>query len=160
MKKSPVWRASNHSKYQKSILKMFTLLVVNLLISYSFNEHFITRITLLCMVGATPDTNKTWYNQRHLAVHPSNRSKKYIVVEVVSPSRLSALNLKGEREHYGRIFVKIGLNFVDSVISGMIIHVNTGSILLAEIYIQSAPNNSNETHSFMCLGRAGHFGQH
>ena len=30
----------------------------------------------------------------------------------------------------------------------------------AEIYIQSAPNNSNETHTFMCLGRASHFGQH
>ena len=30
----------------------------------------------------------------------------------------------------------------------------------AEIYIQSAPNNSNETHTFMCLGRAGCFGQH
>ena len=29
-----------------------------------------------------------------------------------------------------------------------------------EIYIQSAPNNSNETHTFMCLGRAGRFGQH
>ena len=29
----------------------------------------------------------------------------------------------------------------------------------AEIYIQSAPNNSNETHTFMCLGRAGCFGQ-
>ena len=24
-----------------------------------------------------------------------------------------------------------------------------------EIYIQSAPNNSNETYTFMCLGRAG-----
>ena len=22
------------------------------------------------------------------------------------------------------------------------------------------PNNSNETHTFMCLGRTGHFGQH
>ena len=30
----------------------------------------------------------------------------------------------------------------------------------AEIYIQSAPNNSNESHTFMCLGRAGRFGQH
>ena len=29
-----------------------------------------------------------------------------------------------------------------------------------EIYIQSAPNNSNETYTFMCLGRAGHFGQY
>ena len=28
-----------------------------------------------------------------------------------------------------------------------------------EIYIQSAPNNSNETYTFMCLGRAGCFGQ-
>ena len=25
---------------------------------------------------------------------------------------------------------------------------------------ESAPNNSNETHTFMCLGRASHFGQH
>ena len=31
--------------------------------------------------------------------------------------------------------------------------------LQPEIYIQSAPNNSNETHTFMCPGRAGHFGQ-
>ena len=29
----------------------------------------------------------------------------------------------------------------------------------AEIYIKSAPNNSNGTYTFMCLGRAGHFGQ-
>ena len=28
-----------------------------------------------------------------------------------------------------------------------------------EIYIQSAPNNSNETYTFMCLGEAGRFGQ-
>ena len=28
-----------------------------------------------------------------------------------------------------------------------------------EIYIKSAPNNSNETYTFMCLGRAGRFGQ-
>ena len=27
-----------------------------------------------------------------------------------------------------------------------------------EIYIQSAPNNSNETYTFMCLDRAGRFG--
>ena len=31
---------------------------------------------------------------------------------------------------------------------------------LPEIYIQSAPNNLNETYTFMCLGRAGRFGQH
>ena len=29
-----------------------------------------------------------------------------------------------------------------------------------EMYIQSAPNNSNETHAFMGLGRVGRFGQH
>ena len=29
-----------------------------------------------------------------------------------------------------------------------------------EIYIQSAPNNSNETNTFMCLARASRFGQH
>ena len=34
------------------------------------------------------------------------------------------------------------------------------SMLVPEIYIQSAPNNSNETHTFMCLGRSGRFGQH
>ena len=28
-----------------------------------------------------------------------------------------------------------------------------------EIYIQSAPNNSNEAYTFMGLGRAGRFGQ-
>ena len=32
--------------------------------------------------------------------------------------------------------------------------------LKTEIYIQSAPNNSNETHTLMCLGRTGRFGQH
>ena len=26
-------------------------------------------------------------------------------------------------------------------------------------HIPSAPNNSNETHTFMCLGRTGRFGQ-
>ena len=29
----------------------------------------------------------------------------------------------------------------------------------SEIYIQSTPNNSNETYTFMGLGRAGRFGQ-
>ena len=29
----------------------------------------------------------------------------------------------------------------------------------AEIYIQSAPNNSNETYTFKGLGRAGRFGR-
>ena len=33
-------------------------------------------------------------------------------------------------------------------------------VLKAEIYIQSAPNNSNDSHSFMCLGSSGCFGQH
>ena len=33
------------------------------------------------------------------------------------------------------------------------------SDLLSVIYIQSAPNNSNGTYTFMCLGRAGRFGQ-
>ena len=28
-----------------------------------------------------------------------------------------------------------------------------------EIYIQSTPNNSNETYTFMGLGRGGRFGQ-
>ena len=29
-----------------------------------------------------------------------------------------------------------------------------------DIYIYSAPNNSNETNTFISLGRAGHFGQY
>ena len=29
-----------------------------------------------------------------------------------------------------------------------------------KLYIPSTPNNSNETHTFMCLGRIGRFGQH
>ena len=29
-----------------------------------------------------------------------------------------------------------------------------------KLYIPSTQNNSNETHVFMCLGRAGRFGQH
>ena len=28
----------------------------------------------------------------------------------------------------------------------------------AKLYIPSTPNNSNETHTFMCLGRTGHLG--
>ena len=31
--------------------------------------------------------------------------------------------------------------------------------VMPEIYIYSASNDSNKTHSFMCLGRTGHFGQ-
>ena len=30
---------------------------------------------------------------------------------------------------------------------------------IAKLYIPSTPNNSNETHTFMCLGRTGRFGQ-
>ena len=30
----------------------------------------------------------------------------------------------------------------------------------AKLYIPSTLNNSNETHTFICLGRAGRFGQH
>ena len=30
----------------------------------------------------------------------------------------------------------------------------------SKLYIPSTLNNSNETHTFMCLGRAGRFGQH
>ena len=29
-----------------------------------------------------------------------------------------------------------------------------------KLYTPSTLNNSNETHTFMCLGRAGRFGQH
>ena len=32
-------------------------------------------------------------------------------------------------------------------------------MLEPEIYIYGAPNNSNETYTFMCLGRGGRFGQ-
>ena len=28
-----------------------------------------------------------------------------------------------------------------------------------KLYIPSTPNNSNQTHTFMCLGRTGRFGQ-
>ena len=38
----------------------------------------------------------------------------------------------------------------------------TGANLImvqAKLYIPSTPNNSNETHTFMCLGRTGRFGQ-
>ena len=31
--------------------------------------------------------------------------------------------------------------------------------LMSKLYIPSTPNNSNETHTFMCLGRTGRFGQ-
>ena len=33
------------------------------------------------------------------------------------------------------------------------------SELESKLYIPSTPNNSNETHTFMCLGRTGRFGQ-
>ena len=33
------------------------------------------------------------------------------------------------------------------------------SRLKPKLYIPSTPNNSNETHTFMCLGRTGRFGQ-
>ena len=29
-----------------------------------------------------------------------------------------------------------------------------------KLYIPSTPNNSNETHTLMCLGRTGRFWQH
>ena len=29
----------------------------------------------------------------------------------------------------------------------------------SKLYIPSTPKNSNETHTFMCLGRTGRFGQ-
>ena len=32
-------------------------------------------------------------------------------------------------------------------------------IYLTKLYIPSTPNNSNETHTFMCVGRTGRFGQ-
>ena len=36
---------------------------------------------------------------------------------------------------------------------------NRNSCETAKLYIPSTPNNSNETHTFMCLGRTGRFGQ-
>ena len=32
-------------------------------------------------------------------------------------------------------------------------------VIIPKLYIPSTPNNSNETHNFMCLGRTGRFGQ-
>ena len=43
---------------------------------------------------------------------------------------------------------------VNVTIDGDIIYIETHARVL-----QSAPNNSNETYTFMCLGRAGRFGQ-
>ena len=37
--------------------------------------------------------------------------------------------------------------------------VTTHSSCTPKLYIPSTPNNSNETHTFMCLGRTGRFGQ-
>ena len=39
------------------------------------------------------------------------------------------------------------------------VHFKHFLLLKSEIYIQSPPNNSNETYTFMGLGRAGRFGQ-
>ena len=57
--------------------------------------------------------------------------------------------------------------FIIAFVSGEMIHEESISkadpeimIIDSEIYILSAPNNSNETHTFMCLGRAGRLGQH
>ena len=33
------------------------------------------------------------------------------------------------------------------------------SALESKLYTPSTPNNSNETHTFICLGRTGRFGQ-
>ena len=49
----------------------------------------------------------------------------------------------------------LGHTIVTSIIQGKI---DQG--LVAKLYIPSTPNNSNETHTFMCLGRTGRFGQH
>ena len=47
-----------------------------------------------------------------------------------------------------RIFSKIP-DFAENIVM----------ILYPKLYIPSTPNNSNRTHTFMCLGRAGRFGQ-
>ena len=47
----------------------------------------------------------------------------------------------------------VSFNFHANLIFGLI-PVGLGP----EIYIYSAPNKSNETYTFMCLGRAGRFG--
>ena len=44
------------------------------------------------------------------------------------------------------------------VINSMERMVAIAATCQSKIYIQSAPNNLNETHTFMCLGRAGRFG--
>ena len=47
-------------------------------------------------------------------------------------------------------------NKVEKLQTGHLCYV---PLMLSEIYIQIAPNNSNETCTFMCLGRAGCFRQ-
>ena len=42
---------------------------------------------------------------------------------------------------------------------GAAMMVSLGSKLHPKLYIPSTPNNSNETHTLMCLGRTGRFGQ-
>ena len=51
---------------------------------------------------------------------------------------------------------------IKSQVSSFILKFRDRSYLTcqAKLYTPSTPNNSNETHNFMCLGRTGRFGQH
>ena len=57
--------------------------------------------------------------------------------------------------HTNRVYLKTFINFQKSKVLYALIFDR-----YPEIYIYSAPNKSNETHTFMCLGRAGRFRQH
>ena len=46
-----------------------------------------------------------------------------------------------------------------SIKKGNYIFVPQAVCQWAKLYIPSTPNNSNETHTFICLGRTGRFGQ-
>ena len=54
---------------------------------------------------------------------------------------------------------KIMMPFISEKFS-MQIKVDFWLGVIPKLYIPSTPNNSYETHTFMCLGRTGRFGQH
>ena len=61
---------------------------------------------------------------------------------------------------------KLGANLESKVVQKLNLEKNIFNkkwsprlIFLPKLYIPSTPNNSNETHTFMCLGRTGRFGQ-
>ena len=57
----------------------------------------------------------------------------------------------------------LGKNILNFVYPMLILHGGDWStyevMLDSKLYIPSTPNNSNETPTFMCLGRTGRFGQ-